>query len=399
MPTRDSLSTVVCTGCSCLCDDIQLERLSKDSVKASNACDQGREHLDAILDNIRPGTAYIEGKEVELKTAAAQIADLLRQSRYPLVAGLEHLGIQGQQVATEIALSCSAVIDSSIGTDGRNTIFSLQREGTVTATLGEIAKSELVVFWFCNPDQSHPRFRERFTQNDNCLNIDLDPRYANASAQVCELLLSGQVLSNERVLALTSQSIDDWNQFLARCLSASKVSLIFQAQATTPEFDPSIDSLMSFVKQMNTSIRVVTIHLSGPNNKTGAENVIAWSTGFPFAVSSGAQKRYHYLEYSAATTLERKECDAALLFLNANNTHDISGEMLAHLSKIPTVVCGSPPDMFDPQFLFICELRETGDWVRMDDVYLPVDLGCRGTGESTIEFLQTVLNDLRFQKT
>ena len=65
---------------------------------------------------------------------------------------------------------------------------------------------------------------------------------------------------------------------------------------------------------MNAHARFVCMSMGGPGNAAGAENVLTWQTGYPFAVSLGrGYPRFGPRDYTAADVLERGECDAALI--------------------------------------------------------------------------------------
>ena len=80
-----------------------------------------------------------------------------------------------------------------------------------------------------------------------------------------------------------------------------------------------------------------------PGDVTGADTVLCWQTGYPFAVNlSRGYPRYEPEEYSANTMLERGEVDACLL-VGSEAVSLMSPEAPGgHLCGIPTIVLDYP---------------------------------------------------------
>jgi formylmethanofuran dehydrogenase subunit B len=79
----------------------------------------------------------IAGRVVDFQTAITKAEDLLAQSRAPLICGLDGLCIESQRAAFRLADRLRATVDTRLCDSGRGEIYSLQRVGRVTATLGE----------------------------------------------------------------------------------------------------------------------------------------------------------------------------------------------------------------------------------------------------------------------
>ncbi len=98
----------------------------------------------------------------------------LRQSKSPLIGGLDGLSTQSQITAVEIAKRVRATSDTTFTNRRRGGTLTMQSVGKVTATLGELAsRADVVLFWCCDPATTHPRFFERFCQKaDQTVLID-----------------------------------------------------------------------------------------------------------------------------------------------------------------------------------------------------------------------------------
>jgi formylmethanofuran dehydrogenase subunit B len=89
------------------------------------------------------------------------------------------------------------------------------------------------------------------------------------------------------------------------------------------------------VRDLSRERHTVTLPVRGDGNARGAEDVLAWQTGFPGAVSfARGFPRSNPGELSAAALLERGEVDAALV---------IGADVPPGLGELPTVVVGAEP--------------------------------------------------------
>ncbi len=79
----------------------------------------------------------------------------------------------------------------------------------------------------------------------------------------------------------------------------------------------------------------------GQGNATGAENVLTWQSGYPFAVNlARGYPRFGPGEYTAMDVLGRAECDAALI-VAGDPMSLLAPAAREHLTRIPTIVLHS----------------------------------------------------------
>ena len=92
------------------------------------------------------------------------------------------------------------------------------------------------------------------------------------------------------------------------------------------------------MRDLSRDRHAVTLALRGDGNARGAEDVLAWQTGFPAAVSfARGHPRAGPGELSAAALLERGEVDAALVVASDPLEH-LSPAAAARLRELPAVV-------------------------------------------------------------
>jgi formylmethanofuran dehydrogenase subunit B len=97
-------------------------------------------------------------------------------------------------------------------------------------------------------------------------------------------------------------------------------------------------ALLSLVRDLSRQRHAVTLGLRADGNARGAEDVLAWQTGFPAAVSfARGHPRANPGELSAAALLERGEVDAALVVASDPLAH-LPAPAAQRLRELPTVV-------------------------------------------------------------
>jgi formylmethanofuran dehydrogenase subunit B len=128
---------------------------------------------------------------------------------------------------------------------------------------------------------------------------------------------------------------------------------------------------------------------------SGADNVLCWQTGYPFAVDmSRGYPRYNPGEFSANELLAQRNTDLALL-VGSETVPYFSAAARQHLRSIPTVVLDYPaaPLEFVPTVRFttgVYGLNSTGTVYRMDNV--PISLQAPRKSDAPTD--EHVLNEL-----
>ncbi|MCG8648406.1 MAG: hypothetical protein MI861_01150, partial [Pirellulales bacterium] len=153
---------VVCPGCGCLCDDVSVTLDDRQLVDFQPRCELGRRWFESQL---QPAAiADVQGKPAPLEAAVEHAAELLLRSDYPLIYGLSRSSTPGQRAAVALGDHLGAVVDTTASLCHGPSIMALQEFGEVTCTLGEVRnRADLVIFWGCNPADSHPRHAQRYS--------------------------------------------------------------------------------------------------------------------------------------------------------------------------------------------------------------------------------------------
>jgi formylmethanofuran dehydrogenase subunit B len=311
------VADATCMGCGCVCDDIEV---TADGLRRT--CPLGDAWF-AERSGDRPPVARVDGRAVSIDEAADAAAAILREARAPLVYGLGQTSCEAQRRAVALAEAVGAVIDAGPATTAYAAI------GSSTATLGEIRdRAELVVFWEADPVVTHPRLLERLRTDPAAVVVVDEQRTATAE-------LAGDFVGLdagrgfEALWALRARLRGDEAGTLeglaARLLAARHVAFIYGALDELTAL-----ALLSLVRDLARDRHAVTLGLRVDGNGRGAEDVLAWQTGFAAPVDFA--RGFPRESPRAAELLERGEADAALVVASDPL------ERLPRLRELPTVV-------------------------------------------------------------
>jgi formylmethanofuran dehydrogenase subunit B len=139
----------------------------------------------------------------------------------------------------------------------------------------------------------------------------------------------------------------------------------------------NVEALLRLVRDLNAHTRFHARRMRIPGDVTGADSVLCWQTGYPFAVNlARGYPRYNPGEYSANELLERHEVDACLL-VGSEGVRDMSAAAREHLQRIPTMALDHPtiPSTIRPKIRFttaVYGVHLPGTAYRMDEVPIPL---------------------------
>src|SRR5579872_11173 len=154
---------IACTQCGGVCDDLRSTVDGGRVVRAEGACEIA-EPWYLAQESQHPPAAAIREKSVSIEAALDRAAEILSDSCAPLIYGLSRSSTDGQRAAVALADRLGATIDTTASLCHGPSIIALQQAGESTSSLGEIRnRSDLVVFWGCDPVVSHPRHLERYS--------------------------------------------------------------------------------------------------------------------------------------------------------------------------------------------------------------------------------------------
>ena len=429
----ETLTDYVCTACGCLCDDHALTVEGRRITRVEPPCPVAA----AFFLKERPAppaAALIDGKPATLEAALARAAEILQAASAPLVFGCEQASVDAQRAAVALADRLGATIDPTDAAGRSQNHAALQTLGAVTSTLGEVAgRSDLIVYWNCDPAVTHPRHIERIARHpfttpgdhpaarrvivvapnrnasttlaDEALTLraggDLAALAVVRAIVAAEKPADVKIDNEDQVERLTGAPLAQW-AYLAQRLKLARYTAIFYAPDRSDPAGPNAiaQSITELVRDHHRHTRAVALTLGEPGNAPGAAQVLAWQTGFPSAVNFAAGFPQSLPgESTAATILERAEADAALIIaadpLDAATT-SLSAAAQTHLRQIPAIVLDDHATstaqqaavaIFTPTF----GIETTGEAFRCDNVVLPLQAAIPLRLPTTEELLHRLL--------
>ncbi len=407
-PSDSTLKIVedaTCTFCGCVCDDITLSVERNRIVQAKRACGLGKAwFLNHEIED-RP-SCLVDGRAVPLADAYARAARILCDARYPVIYGLSDSPCEAQRVAVSIGDWIGANVDTTTSVCHGPSGMAFQSVGEVTATLGEVAnRGDLIIFWGANPAESHPRHFSRYSlmpkglfvpngrKDRTCVVVDvrktksakaadlffqIKPRRDFEALWTLRALAAGVALDAVQVEDETGIPLARWQDLMKR-MKKARFGVFFFGMGLTMTRGKHCNSeaLLALTRDMNAYTRFVAKANRGHGNVSGADNVVAWRTGYPFGVNHArGYPRFNPGEYTTSDSLARREADAALI-VSADPMSNFSQPARAHLASIPYIALDpkETPTTRGAAVAFTVAtygINTGGTVYRMDDVPIPL---------------------------
>jgi formylmethanofuran dehydrogenase subunit B len=421
-PTDRVTGHVTCLGCGCACDDIQILARADRIVEARNACSLGAAWFG---DGQVPANVRVADRDVSVEDAIDAAATLLARAARPLVYLAPDLSCEAQREAVGLADGLGGVLDSITSATAIASLLASQERGRASATLGELRnRADVVVFWGIDPALRYPRYWTRYAPDVAGLHVPDGRRSRKVVAvdiEVIEVIeVSGdgrgpsdadtrvavpvaeEVATITALTALVSAAAGAagnagtggagiaWTRAreLAAALSGARyAAIVADAEPASSGIDTARDSgraaaLIALAQALNGPRRCALSLLRGGGNRSGADAVATWQTGYPVAVDfARGFPRYLPHDGTAGARLAAGEVDALLL---AGSAALVPAGLLTLMARVPAVVvgprasesalAGTGASNFSNVVIDtgIAGIHEGGTAMRMDDVPLPL---------------------------
>ncbi|MBS7658288.1 MAG: formylmethanofuran dehydrogenase subunit B [Candidatus Bathyarchaeia archaeon] len=364
---EETIHNVVCTVCGCCCDDLEVKIKDGRIVEVKNACAVSLSKFQNYNNEERIVKPMIkkngEFKECSFEEAIKEASIILAESEYPLIYGLSLTTTEAISKAVELAEALGGVIDNTTSVCHGPSLIGVHDIGVVTCTLGEVKnRADLIIYWGSNPVFSHPRHLTRYTvfskgkfrkerKERKLIVVDVrrtaTAKMADIFIQVApnqdyELLsalrmaIKGEEIYLDEVAGVPVNKIEELADLMVSC----EFGILFFGLGLTMSLGKSrnIDAALSLVRDLNEKTKFLIMPMRGHYNVTGANEAIAWQTGYPFAVDfSQGYPRYNPGETTIIDILNRGECDAALIIGSDPAAH-FPVSAIKHLTKIPVII-------------------------------------------------------------
>ena len=397
------VENATCTFCGCVCDDMMLtvDMDEKRITKAKNACVLGRAWFaEHYIEEDAPA-AMIDNKPVSVEEAVEEAARTLVNARLPITYGLSDTTCEAQRQAVAISDTIRGNIDTTTSVCHGPSGIALQGVGESTMTLGEVKnRADLVIYWGGNPAESHPRhfgryavtakgmFTPRGKKDRHVVLVDVRKTpSAPAASQFIqvkpgkdfEVLWALRALVKNRSIdpaieQETGVSLETMEELVER-MKNCRYGVLFFGMGLTMTRGRHFNSgaLLALATDLNQYTHFVAKPVRGHGNVTGADNVMAWQTGYPFGVNfSRGFPRFNPGEFTTVDLLSKRDADAALI-VASDPASNFPQAAIDHLASIP-VVCLDTKATLTSKLAHVAfrtctyGINTAGTVYRMDDV-------------------------------
>ncbi len=342
-----------CTGCSLLCEDIDVV-LEKGRIKETrNACRRGAARFRGCKNRLTPS---VNRKQTDIDTAIKKAADILKNATSPMLFGWSNSTCEAQAKGIELAKKLNAAIDDTSSFCQGLLIERALKKKFMTCSLEDVRNNaDVLVYWGSDAQDSQPRHLSRFSvfprgesrqrgYEEDRLAIAIDVRESN-TAKICKGHFYRIPLKGDRefILALMDALSGKVPKYdakrileLAGFLKKAEFGVIFAGIGLTYSIKDDIDILVSLADMLpNFHIMPMVGHY----NMRGFNEALFKETGFVNRVKFG-EKPINDNKYAVVEALKAKSIDA-LLVVGSDPLSSLPRSVIPHLASIP-VICIDP---------------------------------------------------------
>lgn len=401
-------------------DDLSIQIDGKTVKVIANGCAVNTPLFEQPITDTSP---RVDGKEVSLEAAVAKAAELLKDTKLPVIGGCS-TDVNGMRGLLALADRVGAVVDQMNFSRSRNNYLVLQDSGWMNTTLAEV-KNRCDVLLVVGKDLESfaPRFFERYLWTDAMFlddssqrqviylgqapsgNASTSPNGNKAKVLECATADLPEVIAVLRTLVkkhpIRAESVAGIAvselQTIADQLQAAKYGVVTWSagQLDYRQADLTVQTLSEMIKDLNDmNTRCSGLPLSGKEGDLTANQVCGWTTGYPARTSfSRGYPEYDPFLNDTRELVANGEADA-LVWVQAYNTASIPP-----VTDLPTIVVGrsgmvfeKEPDVFIP--VGTPGIDHAGHTYRMDSV---VAIRLKKLRDSGLPSTADVLNAIETQ--
>jgi formylmethanofuran dehydrogenase subunit B len=317
---------LVCTGCSCLCDDIQVEIEDGRLGRIENACAKGTAYLRSGVNPQRRARSLVRGQSVSVEEAVEEAARLLSKAKRRLIFGLDNSTLEAQAIAIDLTRKLGAVIDDASSFSWGALIKSLLCGQLPTCSLSEVKdNADLLIYWGSNPPHTHPRHLSKFTYYAyssynpagwfpkvklSCVEVR-DTELSFMCKPVFRIKPGGDRDFIRSVLGEAQSGREDSRSFL-EMVTKSHFCVIFCGAGLSYSLDGEFGLFNDMVRRFSQTTRMAVIPMVAEANLRGFSQSLYAQTGHVNQVSFGAGVS-HGNEFSFAEQVRKGLAECVLV--------------------------------------------------------------------------------------
>ncbi|MEM1541030.1 MAG: formylmethanofuran dehydrogenase subunit B [Ignisphaera sp.] len=388
------LATCIFCGAVCsniivkVCGNTVLEVLDGCSISVSKFINR---HRNRVLRPLIMTPNSFEFKEVPLPIAIDKAADILLNSKHPLIYGLSSTSNEAIEIAIEIAKILKGAIDSTASICHGPTLLGLDGATIKSFKLDMLSDIDTVIIWGANPAEAHPKLMyiiKRYVKSIAV--VDVRESETMKMADIGLIIEPGKDL--ELIRAIRSmikgyrggmESVNIGTDIIERFIKTllnSRKGVIFTGLGLSmgrAKF-MNIVELVELVKELNNYGEWYLQPLRGHFNVTGTNILLKKFTGYPFAVDFYSDSPIMAPGVTTAIDLlKNREVDSVVVIASDPVAH-MPNECVRILAELSLIVIDSRwsltaslADVVIPTCLTGIECR--GSIYRMDYEIIEVD--------------------------
>lgn len=395
---------IICPVCGASCDDVQVE-LENGKITVKNACKMGNAKFQEVVSPHRIRDPLIKEsgtfRKAQWDEALTKAAEILVSAKRPLLFMGSETSCEAMEVGLHIGEYLGGVVDSNATICHGPTAMGIQEAGKVGATAGQKKlRSDLAVYWGCNPLESMPRHMSRYgvfprgywtrrgrfdrtiitvdprrtpTAEASDLHVQLNPNTDYELLSALLTILHGKA-PHPSVEDITGVPIPIMEQ-MVDMMKSCKFGSIYVGLGIASSYGKhrNAEIAMNLTKELNNFTKFAIGALRGHCNVAGFNQTASYLYGYPFGLDFGrGYPRYNPGEFTTVDVLRERDVDAALV-LSADLVSHLPATCAKYLAEIPMVCIDIAPcpttlasDVVLPGVIDAMECD--GTFYRLDDV-------------------------------
>jgi formylmethanofuran dehydrogenase subunit B len=324
------MTVCTCTGCSLLCEDIEIDIETGTINRAKNLCRKGWAHFQALYTERTKPT--IDGEGVPLEAAIDKAAEILAKAKKPLLYGWANTSLEAQGAGIELAKKLGATLDDTSSFCEGILMEQVLKGKIPSCTLDDVRNyADTSVFWGADPSNSQPRHLSRFAyyprgekrqksyeEERNCVVVDVRK---SATATLCpnyyyRLPPGTDAQFIESIMTALDGKIPKFGDKkrmieLATLLRKTEYGAIFPGIGMILSLQEKMDLLQKLVARLSEITTFKVVPMVENCNERGFNQLLLDKTGFINSVSFHEGAPVHGPEHSVIAAA--RSCDAALV--------------------------------------------------------------------------------------
>jgi formylmethanofuran dehydrogenase subunit B len=345
-----SSKTLVCTGCGCLCDDVQVEADSSQLGQIENACAKGAAYLQAAFNPELRAKGSIRGQSCSSEAAVDEAARLLSKAKRRLVFGLDNSTLEAQAMAIELARKLGAVLDDASSFSYGPIIERIIKKELPTCSLSEVKdKADLLLYWGANPTATHPRHLSKYTYyayadfnpagwypKVTLSSIDVRQTELTTMSQPAFRIKPGGDSELISGLLRESSATNDQARKLSDLIQKSRFCVIFCGLGLVHSLDGDFSAFTRMVQLLSRSIRIAVVPMISETNMLGFSQSLHQQTSYVNSASlASSVSRGHQFSFLEQVHNHAADC---ILIVGSDPFSTLPQSLLSKLQGVD-IIC------------------------------------------------------------